>query len=822
MAEAHEAVAFAFQITHDGVDVNFDREVLKLVWHSGLRSYKKRLARFKNSVRAGVYPAPLSSWVLTFAVTRGLSAVGVDFFGFIHFLMSLSPLNVHLFGLPLAWLVSCSIVATLWWICVILFFRYGLKLLLMYKGMPTFYTQQGYASMDFRSSWNETSLTTKLWMMCLRPLANVTKPMLYSYQQSLPRLPLPSLEGTLERFLRSLKPLETAEEFAETTRLAEEFRLGLGKKLQRYVWLKSWFVPHLTFLWLECFLDFLSRWSTNYVSDWWEEYVYLRGRSPLMVNSNFYCIDMLMEPLTNVQAARAASMIYGALLFRRLLDRQELEPIMIYSMVPLCSSQYERLFNTTRVPGVESDTIVHRADADHIAVLHKGRIFKVLVYHRGRLLKPCEIEMQLQKILDNPVDPADGEAKLPALTAGDREHWSNTREKFFSKGVNRISLNAVESAAFVVTLDDKEFYYDPKDHTKLDKYAHQLLTGSGCDKWFDKTFNLVVAKNARIGFNAEHSWADAPVMGHLWEYMLATEVVDLKYKEDGHCDGEPAFHPPEPVKLKWQLPPECIDNIEFSYKVARGLADDLDLRLYVHDEFGKGAIKKCRLSPDAFVQMALQLASYRDSNGKFSLTYEASMTRMYREGRTETVRSCSIESCAFVLAMENPESTPSERYKLLKDACDRHQLSYQAAMVGEGVDRHLFCLYVVSRYLDADSPFLKRVLSQPWRLSTSQTPHGQTSKLDLRKNPHWISAGGGFGPVTDDGYGVSYIVAGEDVIFFHISSKRSCNLTDSTRFAENIRKALLDIRDLCGSEIKRKTKKDEANGAQVNGPGGSH
>jgi len=31
--------------------------------------------------------------------------------------------------------------------------------------------------------------------------------------------------------------------------------------------------------------------------------------------------------------------------------------------------------------------------------------------------------------------------------------------------------------------------------------------------------------------------------------------------------------------------------------------------------------------------------------------------------------------------------------------------------------------------------------------------------------------------VADDGYGVSYIIAGEDVIFFHISSKQSCPLT---------------------------------------------
>lgn len=49
MAEAHSAVAFSFAITHDGWDVNFDREVLYLVWESGLRSWKKRLARFRVS-----------------------------------------------------------------------------------------------------------------------------------------------------------------------------------------------------------------------------------------------------------------------------------------------------------------------------------------------------------------------------------------------------------------------------------------------------------------------------------------------------------------------------------------------------------------------------------------------------------------------------------------------------------------------------------------------------------------------------------------------------------------------------------------------------
>ena len=51
--------------------------------------------------------------------------------------------------------------------------------------------------------------------------------------------------------------------------LVKDFEVGLGPRLQRYLRLKWW-------------------WSTNYVSDWWEEYVYLRGRAPIMVNSNYY------------------------------------------------------------------------------------------------------------------------------------------------------------------------------------------------------------------------------------------------------------------------------------------------------------------------------------------------------------------------------------------------------------------------------------------------------------------------------------------------------------------------------------------------------
>lgn len=45
--------------------------------------------------------------------------------------------------------------------------------------------------------------------------------------------------------------------------------------------------------------------------------------------------------------------------------------------------------------------------------------------------------------------------------------------------------------------------------------------------------------------------------------------------------------------------------------IAKGIADDVDFHDCLFNEFGKGLIKKCRTSPDAFIQLALQLAQYR-------------------------------------------------------------------------------------------------------------------------------------------------------------------------------------------------------------------
>ena len=246
-------------------------------------------------------------------------------------------------------------------------------------------------------------------------------------------------------------------------------------------------------------------------------------------------------------------------------------------------------------------------------------------------------------------------------------------------------------------------------------------------------------------------------------------------------------------------------------------------------------MKRSGVSPDAFIQLAIQLAYYRDA-GQFALTYEASMTRLYRHGRTETVRSLSTQSVTFVEQMEaylearaaanasgggdgggsgarggsgggsggKASRSVAEAEKTavgaLRAAAAHHAQLYKDAMSGRGVDRHLFALYIVSKGMELDSPFLENALSMPWKLSTSQTTPQQTNRrqqLPEEIRAQFFPPGGGFGPVHDDGYGVSYMVAGEDALFFHVSSKMMSDKTDSKRLGDRIVEALGDMKTLC-------------------------
>ncbi|KTG00540.1 hypothetical protein cypCar_00015297 [Cyprinus carpio] len=523
MAEAHQAVAFQFTITPEGIDLHLSYQALSQIYLSGLRSWKKRISRIKNRIIKGVYPASPSSWLfVVIAILATMYMQSDPSMGLIAKIREHLPLSLSLSAQGQT-VLSVLLFSTLLWLSLILALRFCLKLLLSYHRWM--FELHG-----------RISTKTKVWATLVRLLSS-RKPLLYSYQTSLPHLPVPSIKDTLERYLESVKPLLDVDGFQRMTRLAAEFEKSLGNRLQKYLKLKA-------------------LWATNYVSDWWEEYVYLRSRSPIMVNSNYYGMDFLYVTPTSTQAARAGNTITALFLYRRKVNREELNPSRIPgTVIPLCAAQCERMFNTTRTPGEETDVLQHWQDSEFVAVYHRGRYFRLWVYRAGRLLSPREIQYQIQRILDDPSPPSPGEDKLGALTAGNRTPWAQMRKQFFSSGVNKRSLDCIEKAAFFVTLDDQEEgMMGENPSVNLDRYAKSLLHGKCYDRWFDKSFSVVVYKNGKNGLNAEHSWADAPIVAHLWEFTLATDAFHLGYTADGNCKGEIEHSLPPPQRLSWDIP----------------------------------------------------------------------------------------------------------------------------------------------------------------------------------------------------------------------------------------------------------------------------
>ncbi|XP_066874716.1 palmitoyl thioesterase CPT1C isoform X4 [Kogia breviceps] len=732
MAEAHQAVGFRPSLTSDAGEVELSAPMLQEIYLSGLRSWKRHLSRFWNDFLTGVFPASPLSWLFLFSAIQLAWFLQLDpSLGLMEKIKELLPdwggQHHRLRGV-----LAAALFASCLWGALIFTLHVALRLLLSYHG----WLLQPHGTMSSR---------TKTWLALVRIFSG-RHPMLFSYQRSLPHQPVPSVQDTVRKYLESVRPVLSDEDFDWTAALAREFLRLQASLLQWYLQLKSW-------------------WASNYVSDWWEEFVYLRSRNSLMVNSNYYMMDFLYVTPTPVQAARAGNAVHALLLYRHRLNRQEILPTLLMGMRPLCSAQYEKIFNTTRIPGVHKDHIRHLRDSRHVAVFHRGRFFRVGTHSQSGLLSPRALEQQFQRILDDPSPACPHEEHLAALTAAPRDMWAHVRRSLKTQAQE--ALEAVEGAAFFVSLDSEPAGLTREDPAaSLDAYAHALLAGRGHDRWFDKSFSLIVFSNGKLGLSVEHSWADCPISGHMWEIHL---------------------------------------SISLALRGAKTLSGNIDCHVFPFSHFGKSFIKRCHLSSDGFIQMALQLAYFRD-RGQFCLTYESTVTRLFLEGRTETVRSCTREACNFVRAMEDKEKTDSQCLALLRLAVDKHQALLKAAMSGQGVDRHLFALYIVSQFLHLQSPFLDQVHSEQWQLAASQIPVQQIHLFDVHSYPDYVSSGGGFGPADDHGYGVSYIFMGDDGITFHISSKKSSTRTDSHRLGQHIEGALLDVAALFqeGQRLKRR------------------
>ena len=98
------------------------------------------------------------------------------------------------------------------------------------------------------------------------------------------------------------------------------------------------------------------------------------------------------------------------------------------------------------------------------------------------------------------------------------------------------------------------------------------------------------------------------------------------------------------------------------------------MECFTFKEFGTKAIKQIQLSPDSFIQIAMQVAFYK-LHGKPPVHYEAASLRRFKSARTECIRSTSCESMDFAMAMvfNNSNINNEKKRELMVKAIQTHK-----------------------------------------------------------------------------------------------------------------------------------------------------
>lgn len=594
--------------------------------------------------------------------------------------------------------------------------------------------------------------------------------------QELPKVPVPPLKQTLDMYLKCVQHLVKEEQFKKTKAIVEKFGApgGSGEFLQKK-------------------LEERRDKTTNWVYDYWLEDMYLNNRLALPVNSSPVMVFPKQTFRDHKDALRFATrLIVGVLQYKDLIDARELPVDFARGQLagtPMCMEQYKRLFTSYRYPGLKTDTLKVHVDTaspepEHIIVACRNQFFVLDVIANKEWLKEAEIFSQLERIMKMAENPGE---KLPAfglLTSDGRTEWAQARDELRKDPTNRDSLALVESCLCVVCLDEPSAL-EPSDTNR----ALLMLHGGGRDRnganrWYDKSMQFVVGMDGVCGVVCEHSPFEGIVLVQCSEFLMKY-IIGSPSKMATSASIKPL---PPPRRLLWKCNPKLQGLLKASGDRLQRLVNNLDMDVFKFSVYGKEFIKKQKMSPDAYIQVALQLAFYK-CNKRLVSTYESASIRRFQEGRVDNIRSATAEALAFVKSMTDEKTTLTdvEKMKRLREAISAQTNYTIAAITGMAIDNHLLGLLRISKDLNMEKPEIFRdetyLTSNQFILSTSQVP--TTVEMFCC-----------YGPVVPNGYGACYNPQSDHIIFC-VSSFRESTETSSAVFAKALNEGLLEIRDLC-------------------------
>ncbi|VDM96785.1 unnamed protein product, partial [Thelazia callipaeda] len=365
------------------------------------------------------------------------------------------------------------------------------------------------------------------------------------------------------------------------------------------------------------------------------------------------------------------------------------------------------------------------------------------------------------------------------------------RTKLCAIGDNSRNLTLIDSALFAVCLDNEK-----SNHS--DRVIQSLLSGDDArNRWFDKSFQLIVDARGLATINFEHSWGDG--------------VALLRLMKESFCDTKHNHfvHPNQFVDPSLYLK-NNLRHIEFTLTDSlRGIIQEAQekhslvgskLSFGTVEFFGinRQMIKCSKLSPDSILQLAIQLAFYR-LHKRFVPTYESCSTAAFLGGRTECIRSATVATSNAVLAIDQSRSNVGEH---LKKCTVTHSLLVKEAATGQGFDRHLMGLRITADRLGWIQPELFN--SEIFKYMNQFVISTSTLSTDAVMF-------GGFGPVTPDGYGIGYNVFDNKIGAVITSYQVNIHLSSYLKFltldrhdAKVFANALLESLDILKNIIHKK------------------
>lgn len=619
------------------------------------------------------------------------------------------------------------------------------------------------------------------------------------FQKSLLRLPVPKLEDTITRYLSALKPIIPDEgQYERTVEIANKFKANEGPELHSILVKEN-----------------KANKQTSYISKPWFD-MYLCSRAPLILNYNpFMAWKDDPDPKFMSTPVRVTNMLISALRFKRSLESELLSPevyhlnpkksdtdfyrtvigfcpeaiaspvSMAMKAFPLDMSQFASLFSGTRIPKKGKDELVKFPGSKHVAFLKNGQFYTIdILTESGDIKSPEEIYSAVTHLLTIRADVSLDH--ITPLSAENRDVWAEARDRLISSSsANAASLQQLDSAIFLISLDDLS--YDPE--TDLLDAAHNYLHGNSkkqgdrrLNRWFDKSFGMIFDQDGHASITFEHSWGDGVAVLRVFNDIYKDSTKNHFVGPDTKVTDASS----QVKHLPFKLSKESKKDVKSAEENWKKLSSSLDMSYVLYDRMSREYFKRKKVSPDSMFQLAFQMAYHKLYNS-FAPTYESCSTAAFKHGRTEVVRAATSETKAACLKFAEGKSSNSELRKLLDDCSKKHFTLTKEAAMGQGFDRHLFALRLISERKGKKAEIFTDK-------SYTDASHFVLSTSSLFGD---YFSGGGFGPVVQDGFGLGYGYVDEKLGLLCTSYKGQ---RDGQAMVNAFTESLDRIRDVLESE----------------------